>query len=386
MNILFLHSSSGLYGASKIMVETIQVLDKELGKVVVCLPDEGDLRKALEDVGAEVIVMPLGILRRKYFNPLGLLNRLYFLLLAAWKIRKLVRKHKIDIVYSNTTAVLAGAIATRFSKVKHLLHIHEIIEKPRFFSKFIAWIIKKWSDKSIVVSNAVKKHWDGVKGGDDGIIKVVHNGIIGDRFATGVRSKVRDEIGIEENTLLVGMIGRVHYWKGQSYFLDLAKEIKDKRNDVKFLMVGDAFPGYEYLYDEINEKIEQLGLTDNVIQMRFRRDIPDIMAALDIFVLPSILPDPFPTVILESMHASRPIVATAQGGALEMIEHNVTGYHVPIGNSKEAIGIFESLLKDKEKREQFGQAGKERVTKEFSVDKYTRRMREELTSLIRPKA
>lgn len=364
------------------MVETIQVLDKDLGKVIVCLPEEGELRQALEKVGAEVIVMPLGILRRKYFNPLGLINRLYFLLVAVMKIRSIVKKNKIDIVYSNTTAVLAGALATRFSKAKHLLHIHEIIEKPRFFSKFIAWIIKNWSDKSIVVSNAVKKHWDGINGGDDGIIKVVHNGIIGDAFGAGNRHKVRKEIGLSDDTLLVGMIGRVHYWKGQSYYLDLAKEIKDKHNKVKFLMVGDAFPGYEYLYDEINEKIAKYGLEEHVIQMRFRRDIPDIMAALDIFILPSILPDPFPTVILESMHASKPIVATAQGGALEMIENNVTGYHIPIENSKEGIQIFESLLKDESKRNQFGKAGKARVMKEFSVDKYTRRMREELTSLV----
>lgn len=383
MNILFLHSSSGLYGGSKIMLETIQLLKQDFGKVIVCLPEEGDLRKALEDAGAEVIVMPLGILRRKYFNPLGLINRLYYLLKAAFKIRSLVKQHKIDIVYSNTTAVLAGAIATRFVKVKHLLHIHEIIEEPKFFANFIAKVIKKGSDKSIVVSNAVKQHWDGVYGGDDGIIKVVHNGIIGDAFGAGIRHKVRDEIKIDDSVLLVGMIGRVHYWKGQSYYLDLVKEISDRHDNVKFLMVGDAYPGYEYLYDEINEKIAKYGLEEKVIQMRFRRDIPDIMAALDIFILPSILPDPFPTVILESMHASTPIVATAQGGAMEMIDPGVTGYHIPIGDSAAAIKIFESLLHDSEKRKQFGDAGKKRVSKEFSVDKYTRRMREELQSLLK---
>ncbi len=382
MNILFLHSSSGMYGASKILVQTIKALGDDLKKAVVCLPEDGMLKEKLEEVGAEVIIMPLGILRRKYFNPIGMINRAYNLSKASSRIKQIIRQHNIDIVYSNTTAVLAGAWATRGGMAKHVLHIHEIIEKPKFFANFIAKIIKNRSDKSIVVSNAVKKHWDGVYGGDDGKIVVIHNGIEGEQFSNGDRGKIRKEIGLDDDTLLVGMIGRVHYWKGQSYFLDMAAEMKTLHPKIKYLMVGDAFPGYEYLYDEINEKIEKLGLIDNVIQMRFRKDIHDIMSALDIFVLPSILPDPFPTVILESMHASKPIIATAQGGALEMIKHGVTGYHVPIGDAQKAKEIFAPLFDNEQQRQSFGEAGKRRVTEEFSLEKYTERMSGHLKSVL----
>ena len=278
------------------------------------------------------------------------------------------------MIYSNTTAVLVGAFTAKLKSVKHIWHIHEIIESPKVFANFIGWAIKSLSHKTIAVSHAVKNHWDKVNSKDKDKIIVIHNGIEGEKIASGDKNIVRSELSIKEDEILIGMIGRVHYWKGQSYFLDLAEKIKMHIPKVKFLMVGDAFPGYEYLYDEINEKIKKLGLEEEVIQLRFRQDIPDIFAALDIFILPSILPDPFPTVILEAMHASKPIIATAQGGAMEMIENNSTGYHIPIEDADAAIEIILPILKNQNRREDFGVRGQQRVTQEFSVEKYAQKI------------
>ena len=374
MNILILHSSSGLYGASKILLQTIDIYANENSAITVILPEDGLLVSKLEERGVKVIIMAMGILRRKYYNPIGLINRLFTLIKAYFSLSKIIKTNKIDLVYSNTTAVLVGAFTAKLKGIKHIWHIHEIIASPKLFASFLGWAIKKMSHKTIAVSYAVKNHWDNINPSKEEKIVVIHNGIDGGNLNKGDRQKVRNELKLQDKDVLIGMIGRVHYWKGQSYFLDLAHKIKAELPNAKFLMVGDAFPGYEYLYDEINEKIEKLNLKEEVAQFRFRQDIPDIFAALDMFILPSILPDPFPTVILEAMHASKPIVATAQGGAMEMIQNNATGYHIPINDADKAIQIILPILTNQQKRMDFGIKGHQRVNQEFSVEKYSHKM------------
>jgi glycosyltransferase involved in cell wall biosynthesis len=94
------------------------------------------------------------------------------------------------------------------------------------------------------------------------------------------------------------------------------------------------------------------------------------MAALDVFVLPSILPDSFPTVILEAMAAGKPVVATRSGGASEMVVEGKTGYLIPIENIEKGIEALEKLIQDTELRQRFGEAGKKRVLSEFSLEAF----------------
>ena len=155
MNILFLHSSSDLYGASKIMLLTIKALKKNGHNCIVCLSEEGLLCEELEknDIGYHIV--NLGILRKKYFNPVGLLNRVFFIFLAIIKLANIINKNKIKLVYSNTTAVLAGSYTAFFLRKKHLWHIHEIINKPLILSRFLIFHMKYLSYENIVVSNEV---------------------------------------------------------------------------------------------------------------------------------------------------------------------------------------------------------------------------------------
>jgi glycosyltransferase involved in cell wall biosynthesis len=135
-------------------------------------------------------------------------------------------------------------------------------------------------------------------------------------------------------------------------------------------MAGDAFPGYEYLYDAIHSLTQKLGLEDSVTNLGFRLDIPEILSGLDIFVLPSILPDPLPTTVLEGMAAVKPVVATRQGGATEMVIEGETGFLIPWENPQEAVLVFEKLIESAELREKLGKAGQQRVNDYFNEEKY----------------
>ncbi|MGB4775457.1 MAG: glycosyltransferase family 4 protein, partial [Daejeonella sp.] len=174
--------------------------------------------------------------------------------------------------------------------------------------------------------------------------------------------------------LLIGMIGRVNYWKGQEYFIKLAAEISKRHPNVRFIMVGDAFPGYEYLYDHLKHLIEKENLTDKIYNLGYRTDIVNILNSLDVFVLPSVLPDPFPTVILEAMAAAKPVVATLQGGAVEMLEDGESGIFIPINNPIVAASKMSELISNPLERIRIGKNAKRRIENSLSIASFDRAM------------
>lgn len=369
--ILLLHSSSDLYGASRILLFTVYALKKNGHNIYVVLSEHGPLCDELTKLNVTVYVVRLGILRRKYFNPSGVLNRIVALYRAMGKLQKIIATHSIDLVYSNTTGVLAGAFVAAKKNVDHIWHIHEIINSPRWFKKLLSYLLNKYSSSLIVVSEAVKASWGEFIPAEKFI--VIHNGIDPEPF-TKSKATLRDEINVGAGTLLIGMIGRVHFWKGQDYFLRIASLIKAKNSDVKFIMVGDAFPGYEYLYDKLEQIKADLDLTGDVIDLGYRLDVSGILNGLDLFVLPSILPDPFPTVILEAMAAGKPVIATTHGGAPEMIVDGETGILIPWDNENSAYRKIKPLLESRSLRESMGMKGKQLFMQKFSLHSYEERL------------
>jgi glycosyltransferase involved in cell wall biosynthesis len=366
-----LHSSSDLYGASKIFLITALLLRDSGCYVKVVLSEEGPLADQLQREGINVSIIRLGVLRRKYFNPSGLINRLGVLKSAYKQILKLLKEENINHIYSNTTAVLVGAWVARSQKIYHTWHIHEIIVQPIWLAALLGKIVESSSDQVIVVSEAVKYFWSKYVSSEK--IKVVYNGIDYTPYFEPKR-KIRNELAIGNDYLLVGMVGRVSHWKGQSYFLDVADQLCRSYSNLVFIIVGDAFPGSEHLIEEMRQKIKNIGLEKRVHTLGFRSDVPEILSELDIFVLPSILPDPFPTVILEAMASRKPVVATTHGGACEMIKENDTGYLIPWDDASKAAAKMIPLIEGEELRLEMGKKGRERVLEYFSLEAFQRNM------------
>jgi len=363
MKLLFLHSSSDLYGASKILLAVNDLCIKKGHSVMVVVSEDGPLVTQLKALGATVMITDLGILRRQYLNPAGMVNRFKANLNAYRTLIKLCKAHQIDLIYSNTTGVIVGVFVASKLGIKHLWHIHEIIEKPYLLFRLLSRLINTKNNQAIAVSEAVKKHW--TKFVPQNKIEVIYNGVDYWLFEN-TTSHLRETLNISPTTILIGMMGRVHFWKGQDYFVNIAGQIFKKHKNVHFLIVGDAFAGYEYLHDTINQLIEQHGLQGRVTQLPYRSDITNIYGALDIFMLPSLLPDPAPAVVTEAMAASVPVVATHQGGAIEMLENNVSGLFIPINNAIEAANIMEPLITSAAARKNMGEQAKKRIQEKFS--------------------
>ena len=346
-----------MYGASKIFLQTVQLLHQKGHHCTVVLSAAGPLSEALTQNNISVHIVNLGILRRKYFTPLGIINRIQKWSIASKQLQFILQNENIDCIYSNTAAVLIGGYLAKKNKIKHIWHIHEIIEKPFFLHALIKWCMRNWAQKIIVVSKSVQTHW--------GMGILVYNGI--EPLAISNKQNYRAQYAIADNAIIIGMAARIHYWKGQQYFLQIAKTLIANENQnapLYFIISGDPFSGYEYLLEEMKAFINEHHLHTRVFYIGFEKEMDIFYRSIDLLILPSQLPDPLPTVVLEAMMYGLPVAATAQGGALEMISDN--GIFLPLSNVEEAATKIGSIL-PLETRKKLGQAGQKRVQAFFSA-------------------
>ncbi len=366
-----LHGSSDLYGASRIFLISARSLMEEGHKVYVALSEEGALSEALKAYGIPVKIIRLGVVRRKYFSPSGVVNRLRVMSTAVKVLGGWIASEQIETIYSNTAAIWTGAWLAKRKRLRHIWHLHEIISSPAWFAKFMGNLVNRYSDKVIVVSQAVYENWS-PHIANSKLIRI-YNGIDYDNYTAPVPS-LREELNIPANICVIGMIGRVNPWKGQTYFLEIANYLNKNFLDLLFILAGDAFPGEEYLYEVVRGKIKSYRLEDKVINLGFREDVPRLLSTMDIFVLPSILPDPFPTVILEAMAGGKAVVATKHGGAVEMLDDGNAGVLIPWDDPKAAAWQIGNLIKDRSRRIELGIKAKNRVLNHFSLTSFKRNL------------
>jgi glycosyltransferase involved in cell wall biosynthesis len=194
-------------------------------------------------------------------------------------------------------------------------------------------------------------------------IRVIDNGISLDRFEKRVETKkMKTQLGLGEKTRVIGTIGSLVIEKGHIYLLEAARQILDVVKDLKFLIVGDG-----PLRKALEEKSEELGIKKDVIFMGQRKDVPELLTVMDIFVLPSIK-EGLPVALLEAMAAKRPIVATRVGAIPRVIESKDIGILV---EPKDISGLREALaglIDDPEKMNLLARGGFDRVSMDFSSD------------------
>lgn len=372
---LFVHSANELYGADTVLLSLLESHPAEWEPHVVLpcdVPYEGLLAKRLSALDISWEEMKLAVLRRRYLTPRRV--PLYAAYFASSTIRllRLIRRKGVQVVHSNTSAVVPGAVAARLAGVPHIWHVHEMVVRPHWLRRILAALVPALSDIVIAVSGAVRDHILSTNPAASNI-RVIHNGIDVQTFQKAdSRDRVRDEFGFTPDNVVAVTMGRLSQGKGQFFLLDAAARIADEVPSLRFLLVGSPFVGQEHLVEELHSRIEVLGLRRCVEISGYRSDVPDILAASDICVLPSTLPDSFPTVVLEAMAAGKPVVATNWGGSREMVVDGETGYLVPVDDASVMADRLRLLAESPDLRRQMGEAGQRRAEELFTRERMVR--------------
>jgi glycosyltransferase involved in cell wall biosynthesis len=388
--ILFVHSSDEMYGADFILLQLVTHLDRAAFEPLVVLPNDlpqsGLLGQALQAQGVRVLWHKLAVLRRHYFTPWGLLLYGWRLGASSWALARLIWRERVDLVHSHTAAVLSGAMAAQLTRRPHVWQTLEMVIRPYHLRRLLAWLLPRWSVTVVAAAAAVKSHLCADEVRHQTATKVIHFGLNPADWETleGERVRLRAEWGIPDDCVLVGMVGRVSQWKGQDYFLQVAQLVAQPYPQVRFALVGGVFHGQEQLLADLQAQIASLGLVEVVHWHDFRQDITAVLAAYDILVLPSTLPDPLPTVVLEAMAAGKPVVANAHGGSVEMVVDGVTGLLVEPGQPEEMAAAILHLLYNPEVRVTMGQNGRLRLAAHFTLDQFIEQWTAVYQSILSP--
>lgn len=371
-NILFIHQSAEMYGSDKTLLLLIRHINRERFCPVVILPNEGPLKKALELENIEVYIAPVIKLHRKMFTPKNMVSLLKQIKQAFRIVNKINENYNFEIVYSNTLAVLLGYLFAKKNRIKHVWHVHEIIESPKIVAKIFRFLLHTKSNFfTIYNSNATADFW---KSSSQKNIEyeVVTNGLEVPSSPLLVNEIVyiRKEIFDVNNEIVIGLVGRINKWKGQFILLEAFSKLIKKYPDLRLIFVGSTTENQSYILKELTAKIDAFQIVNQVKIVPFQPDINKIWSAIDIAIVPSVEPEPFGLVAVEAMLAKKPVIASNHGGLTEIVIHEHTGFLVQPNNVTDLVNAIETLVNDEAKRLEMGEKGYVRAVEEFSIYKY----------------
>jgi len=372
-NILYIHQSAELYGSDKTLLYLVaEIKDKGFHPIVV-LPFKGPLYTELEKAGIEIIIAPVLKISRKMFAIGNLLSMPLQIFNAFKIIRKQLKGRKIDLVHSNTLAVLIGALYAKRFRIKHLWHVHEIVEHPKFISDLYPKLVDYFAHTVVFNSQATCDFMVNKKPAMISKSKVVLNGF--DRTeAVSTETEIiqlrKDSFNATSDEIVIVLVGRISRWKGQQLLLSAFSDIAQTGLPVKLVFVGSAPPNQEVFKNMLVEKIKAYGLEDKVTILPFRNDIWKIWDSIDIAAVPSTEPEPFGLVAIEAMLASKPVVGANHGGLTEIIIEGETGFLVAPNDQEKLAQALLELIKNKTLRTAMGTKGNQRALAVFSLKRY----------------
>ena len=372
--LLLLHSSNDLYGASKIFLQLIDLLTKNGFDVHIIIPEKGMLDDFLIKKDIKFEYLELGVLRKKYLNPLGLINRLVANIKAIAFLSNYIKDHSIDLVYTNTSTILSGGIAAKKNGVPSLFHIHEIPTGNKLYEFLSGKIINRYSSKILTVSNSVKKHW--LKYIDDKKTERIYNGIIFEKTDS------LNKMDRNQDDFVITSVARLIPYKGHKYLIDIANELIKKSSKFKFLIVGDTLSSYVSYEKSVKQKVNDLGLENQIKFLGFREDVSSILKQSNLFIHPAIAPDPLPTVLFESLYNDLPSAATNLGGAIEILDKGNNGLLIPYNDSKKAADLINEYCSNTKLQKNHLENSKKNFKINFSSDSFNKNILKEVNNLL----
>lgn len=384
IKIAFLEEDAKIGGAEVNIFNLIRLLDKSKFDSCVICPCEGPVTERVQVLGGHFAIVKktrtfstsVWVLGKKFTNPLALLFNFFSFLPTALRLSVFLKKENIDVLHTNSMlAHFYGALAARVAGSQCLWHIQDIVNSRQFMG-LLRFCLNSFggffAHRLVAVSESVKSMFNGAAARK---AMVVYNGADLEKFHPAISGKeIRNEFKIAVDDIVVGIVGRIVHWKGHKEFLYAASELKKTNLNIKFLIVGAATFGDAVYFETIKKMAKKQGIADSVIFTGFRYDVPEIIAAMDICVHASSLPDPCPLVIFDYMAAGKPIVATKGGGVPEIVVNEETGLLVPMGDSDALKDAIFRIICDPAMGRQMGIAGRKRIENHFSINTFVENM------------
>ena len=354
IRVLHLITRLPVGGAERLLVDIARGLDPQrFTSIACCIQDRGELAAELEASGIAVHSLERMRTRRFDWRAIGDLARL-------------MREQRIDVVHSHLYhANLYGRLAARRARVPAVATVHNTYAKRKLHRELLNRWLAHISARVIAVSEDVRNdlmRYDGIPAQK---IVVIHNGIDVGRVRTALtRGEARARLGLPHEAIALGCVARLEEQKGHRFLLEALARLNDPaRGAARFrvVLVGDG-----RLRAELERRAADLGVAAWTMFLGTRHDVPDILKALDICVMPSLW-EGLSVAMLEAMAAGLPLVISDVSGVSQVIGDNEFGLKVPVGDVSGLARTIAGLADAPERRLALGAAARQRVLAKFSA-------------------
>jgi glycosyltransferase involved in cell wall biosynthesis len=275
-----------------------------------------------------------------------------------------IRKHRIQILHSTDRPrdALACTTLAAATGAKSLVHVH--VKYGAWMSRGVKWALQR-ADALVGVSEFVADSLVAA-GYARRRVHAVLNAIDPARWdATLSPQTGRDALGVPADAPLIVSIARLFHWKGHSELIRALPAVKRALPSVKLAIVGADYPKGAETTRQLAELARELGVGDDIIFTGQRSDVPALLAASDVFALPS-FEEPFGLVYAEAMAMQRPVVGLSNGGTPEVVDHGKSGLLSTPGDITALADNLSTLLRDRDMRARFGAYGRAQVEARFN--------------------
>jgi glycosyltransferase involved in cell wall biosynthesis len=358
IRVAYLIDSLGMGGAERVLLSTLQHLDRDRFDPRVCVLQEREgnpLAAAVRDLGIPVDVVPVGRLR----DPRALVRVVRYLRSSGAELLH------TQLEFSN---ILGGA-AAKIRRIPCVSTLHTFDDPPSgtrdaWRTRLMWGSMRHFHSRVIAVSEAVRLHHIKHGGLPPGKIVTICNGVDLSAFESddsSIRASLREVLGLGPDTPVMVSVAVLREAKGIQHLLDAMQQIRQTVPSARLVIVGEGEHG-----PALREQAERLGLAKHVIFTGMRSDVGDLLTMSDLFVLPT-LGDVLPTVVAEAMAAGLPVVASNVGGLPEMVADGSTGLLVSSASAAELADACARLLDDPELAHGMGRAGRVLARERFDV-------------------
>jgi glycosyltransferase involved in cell wall biosynthesis len=290
------------------------------------------------------------------------------LFVAAVEMARWIRRNRVDIVNTHSSNDgWTGGLAARLAGRVLVRSRHIEVDYPNRFWSGIAY--RTLPHHLLTTSQRIAERMIAELKIPRERVTCIATGIDLQRFHPGVPGTVRQQLGLANDTALVGMVSVLRSWKGHATFLKAAALLLQTGLPVHFVIAGDG-PGRA----ELTEKIAQEPWRDRVTMLGHRPDVENVLASLDVLVLPSYAHEGIPQIILQAQAMARAIVATRIGGIPEVVDDGATGLLIEPLDDEALAEKISLLLQDAALRARLGAAARQSVEARHGIDQMGQRL------------
>jgi len=264
--------------------------------------------------------------------------------LAAWpvsviRLAALARRLDVGVVHTNSLHSWYGWAAAAITRRPHVWHAREIVVQSGAALRLERVLCRRFADTVVAVSAAVAAQLDPAN------VVVVYDQVDPDEFRPGRAGSFRARIGLADDAVVVGALGRVDVWKGLEVLLDAVPTMQRERPGLQVVVAGPPVAGKEAYATRLAERARVM---PGVRWLGQRDDAAELVADMDVLVVPSTEPEPFGLTLIEALASGVPVVATAAGGPLEILgpKPGPAGRLVPPGDAQHLAAAVLELLPD----------------------------------------